>query len=45
MCPLQTAKPLAEGMPQMPVSGGGPLAIDGFTIRRLTGPKARSGLV
>ena len=43
MCPLQTARALEEGMPQMPESNGGPSAIDGFAIRRLKGPKAGSG--
>ena len=43
MCPLQAARALSEGMPQMPESNGGPSAIDGFVIRRLTGPEAESG--
>ena len=43
MCPLQTARALEEGMPQMPESDGGPLAIEEFAIRRLKEPKAKSG--
>ena len=43
MCPLQTARALKGGVPQMPGSDGGPSAIDGFAIRRLKGPKAESG--
>ena len=34
---------MAEGILQMPESDGGPSAIDGFAIRRLSGPKAKSG--
>ena len=44
MCPLQTARALAEGMPQMPGSNGGSSAIDSFAIkRRLMGPETYSG--
>ena len=34
---------MAEGILQMPESDGGPSATDGFAIRRLSGPKAKSG--
>ena len=43
MCPLQAARVLAEGMPQIRETVRGPSAIDGFAIRRLMGPKAKSG--
>ena len=43
MCPLQAARVLAEGVPQIPETVRGPSAIDGFAIRRLMGPKAKSG--
>lgn len=43
MCPLQAARVLAEGIPQVPETDRGPSAIDGFAVRRLTGPKAKSG--
>ena len=43
MCPLQTARALGEGAPQMPGGDGGPSAIDGFAIRKLKEPKAESG--
>lgn len=43
--PLQTARALAEGKPQMPESDRDSSAIDGFAIRRLTGPMAESGSI
>ena len=45
MHPLQTARTLAEGKPQMPESDRDPSATDGFAIRRLTGPMVESGSV
>ena len=42
MCPLQRARALEEGIPQMPESDVGLLSIDGFTVRRL---KERTFLV
>lgn len=43
--PLQTARALAEGKPQMPESDRDSSAIDGFAVRRLTGPMVESGSI
>ena len=45
MHPLQIARALAEGKPQLPESDRDPSVIDGFAIRRLTGPMVESGSV
>ena len=37
-----SSQALAEGMPQMPESNGSPSAFNGFTIKILMRPKAKS---
>lgn len=44
MYPLQIARALAEGMPQMPESDRDPSAFDGFTIERLRGAQGQKGI-